>query len=32
MLEARADTKWGNDSLYIKYKKETPVLIIKFWK
>lgn len=32
MLEARADKKWGGDELYMKYKKETPVLIIKFWK
>ncbi len=32
MLEARADKKWGDDELYMKYKKETPVLMIKFWK
>jgi len=32
MLEARADKKWGDDELYIKYKDETPVLFIKFWK
>ena len=29
MLEARADKKWGDDELYIKYKNETPVLFIK---
>ena len=32
MLEARANKKWGDDDLYIKYKNETPVLFIKFWK
>lgn len=32
MLEARADKKWGNDDAYIKYKAETPVLIIDFKK
>ena len=30
MLEARADKKWGGDEEYIKYKSETPVLMIKF--
>ena len=29
MLEARADKKWGHDESYIKYKSETPVLMIK---
>ena len=29
MLEARADKKWGGDEEYIKYKSETPVLMIK---
>lgn len=29
MLEARADKKWGHDEAYIKYKSETPVLMIK---
>ena len=24
ILENRADLKWGDDELYIKYKKETP--------
>jgi steroid 5-alpha reductase family enzyme len=32
MLEARADVKWGNNDDYIKYKRETPVLIIDFTK
>jgi len=30
MLEARADKKWGGDEEYIKYKSETPVLMIKY--
>jgi len=30
MLEARADKKWGQDEEYIKYKSETPVLMIKY--
>ena len=30
MLEARADKKWGQDEEYVKYKSETPVLIIKY--
>ena len=30
MLEARADKKWGSDEEYIKYKSETPVLMIKY--
>jgi steroid 5-alpha reductase family enzyme len=32
MLEARADKKWGNDKEYIKYKAETPALIINYKK
>jgi steroid 5-alpha reductase family enzyme len=32
MLEARADKKWGNDKGYIKYKAETPALIINYKK
>ena len=31
MLEARADKNWGQDKKYVKYKSETPVLIIKYW-
>jgi len=31
MLEARADKKWGQDKEYVKYKSETPVLMIKYW-
>ena len=30
MLEARADKKWGHDDEYTKYKRETPVLMIKY--
>jgi steroid 5-alpha reductase family enzyme len=30
MLEARADKKWGQDQEYVKYKSETPVLMIKY--
>jgi steroid 5-alpha reductase family enzyme len=30
MLEARADKKWGQDKEYVKYKSETPVLMIKY--
>jgi steroid 5-alpha reductase family enzyme len=30
MLEARADKKWGHDDEYVKYKRETPVLMIKY--
>ena len=30
MLEARADKKWGQDEEYVKYKSETPVLMIKY--
>ena len=30
MLEARADKKWGGEEEYIKYKSETPVLMIKY--
>jgi len=29
MLEARADKKWGHDEAYIKYKSDTPVLILR---
>ena len=29
MLEARGDVKWGNDENYKKYKKNTPVLLLK---
>jgi hypothetical protein len=29
MLEARADKKWGHDEEYIKYKSNTPVLMIR---
>ena len=29
MLEARADKKWGHNEAYLKYKTETPVLMIK---
>jgi steroid 5-alpha reductase family enzyme len=32
MLEDRADKKWGHDEDYIKYKSETPVLLINFMK
>jgi len=32
MLEARGDKKWGNDKEYIKYKAETPALIINYKK
>ena len=30
MLEARADKKWGDNEEYIKYKTETPVLMINY--
>ena len=30
MLEAQADKKWGDDEEYIKYKTDTPVLIINY--
>ena len=29
MLEARADKKWGHDEAYIKYKSDTPVLMLR---
>jgi steroid 5-alpha reductase family enzyme len=32
MLEARADKKWGNDQIYIKYKDETSKLLINHFK
>ena len=32
MLEERADKKWGHDEDYIKYKSETPVLLINYMK
>ena len=32
MLEARADKKWGNDQIYIKYKEETSKLLINHFK
>jgi steroid 5-alpha reductase family enzyme len=32
MLEARADKKWGNDEEYVRYKSETPVLLINYSK
>ena len=31
MLEARADKKWEHDDEYAKYKRETPVLMIRYW-
>ena len=30
MLEARADKKWGDNEEYIRYKTDTPVLIINY--
>ena len=30
MLEAQADKKWGDNEEYIKYKTDTPVLIINY--
>ena len=30
MLEAQADKKWGDNEEYIKYKTETPVLMINY--
>ena len=30
MLEAQADKKWGDNEEYIKYKADTPVLIINY--
>ena len=27
MLEKKADERWGKDPEYIKYKRETPVLV-----
>ena len=30
MLEAQADKKWGDNEEYIKYKAETPVLMINY--
>ena len=30
MLEDRADKKWGDNEEYIRYKTDTPVLIINY--